>query len=109
MERDAHPLQDDGHRRQCDSGLEAEELGPRGVTANLVLPGPVDTDMNPADGPFAAGQAAMTALGRFGTADEVAATVAHLAGAAPTWAPSSPWTAGTRRERQASVSRTRWR
>jgi NAD(P)-dependent dehydrogenase (short-subunit alcohol dehydrogenase family) len=59
----------------------ARELGGRGITANLVLPGPIDTDMNPADGPYAAGQAAMTALGRFGTAEEVASTVAHLAGA----------------------------
>ncbi|MFD5483019.1 SDR family oxidoreductase [Streptomyces hawaiiensis] len=59
----------------------ARELGGRGITANLVLPGPIDTDMNPADGPYAAGQAAMTALGRFGTADEVASMVAHLAGA----------------------------
>ncbi|MEV6961697.1 SDR family oxidoreductase [Streptomyces sp. NPDC051207] len=57
----------------------ARELGPRGITANVVHPGPTDTDMNPADGPHAAGQAAMTALGRFGTAQEVAATVAHLA------------------------------
>lgn len=59
----------------------ARELGGRGITANIVHPGPTDTDMNPADGPHAAGQAAMTALGRFGTADEVAATVAYLAGA----------------------------
>ncbi|MFJ7175187.1 3-oxoacyl-ACP reductase family protein [Streptomyces massasporeus] len=59
----------------------ARELGARGITANLVLPGPIDTDMNPADGPYAAGQASMTALGRFGTAEEVASTVAHLAGA----------------------------
>lgn len=57
----------------------ARELGPRGITANLVHPGPVDTDMNPADGPYAAAQATMTALGRFGRAEEVAATVAHLA------------------------------
>ncbi|MDQ1015162.1 SDR family oxidoreductase [Streptomyces afghaniensis] len=57
----------------------ARELGGRGITANLVLPGPIDTDMNPADGPYAAGQAAMTALGRFGTADEVASMVAYLA------------------------------
>ncbi|MEV5433076.1 SDR family oxidoreductase [Streptomyces sp. NPDC052701] len=57
----------------------ARELGPRGITANIVHPGPIDTDMNPADGPYAAGQAAMTALGRFGTAEEVASTVAYLA------------------------------
>ncbi|MFI9154330.1 SDR family oxidoreductase [Streptomyces sp. NPDC053367] len=58
----------------------ARELGPRGITANVVHPGPTDTDMNPADGPYAAGQAAMTALGRFGRADEVAAMVTYLAG-----------------------------
>ncbi|CQR60895.1 SDR family oxidoreductase [Streptomyces leeuwenhoekii] len=60
----------------------ARELGPRGITANIVHPGPIDTDMNPADGPYADGQAAMTALGRFGSADEVASLVAYLAGAA---------------------------
>ncbi|MEU3551038.1 SDR family oxidoreductase [Streptomyces longwoodensis] len=59
----------------------ARELGPRGITANVVHPGPIDTDMNPADGPFADGQAAVTALGRFGTADEVAGLVAYLASA----------------------------
>ncbi|CAL9625332.1 Cyclic-di-GMP-binding biofilm dispersal mediator protein [Streptomyces sp. enrichment culture] len=60
----------------------ARELGGRGITANIVHPGPIDTDLNPADGPYAPGQAAMTALGRFGTAEEVADTIAHLAGAA---------------------------
>ncbi|MDT0566698.1 SDR family oxidoreductase [Streptomyces sp. DSM 3412] len=59
----------------------ARELGARGITANVVHPGPTDTDMNPADGPYAAGQAELTALGRFGTAAEVASTVAYLAGA----------------------------
>ncbi|MEU9700378.1 SDR family oxidoreductase [Streptomyces sp. NPDC047981] len=60
----------------------ARELGGRGITANIVHPGPIDTDMNPVDGPYAADQAALTALGRFGTAEEVAATVAFLAGPA---------------------------
>ncbi|MEV6996794.1 SDR family oxidoreductase [Streptomyces sp. NPDC093982] len=59
----------------------ARELGPRGITANVIHPGPIDTDMNPADGPYAPDQAALTALGRFGTADEVASMVAYLAGA----------------------------
>ncbi|MEU8779389.1 3-oxoacyl-ACP reductase family protein [Streptomyces sp. NPDC048606] len=58
----------------------ARELGGRGITANLVLPGPVDTDMNPADGPHADAQRALTALGRFGTPAEVAALVSFLAG-----------------------------
>ncbi|MFB6428627.1 SDR family NAD(P)-dependent oxidoreductase [Streptomyces microflavus] len=59
----------------------ARELGPRGITVNLIQPGPVDTDLNPAGGPFAEGQRAATALGRFGTADEVASLVAYLASA----------------------------
>ncbi|GGV24488.1 3-oxoacyl-ACP reductase [Kitasatospora herbaricolor] len=58
----------------------ARELGPRGITANLVQPGPIDTGMNPADGPAGELQAGLTALGRFGTPPEVAAMVAHLAG-----------------------------
>ncbi|MFJ7592958.1 3-oxoacyl-ACP reductase family protein [Streptomyces sp. NPDC097617] len=58
----------------------ARELGGRGITANIVHPGPVDTDMNPADGPYAGPQAAMTALGRFGAPREVAAMVSFLAG-----------------------------
>ncbi|MEV6421212.1 3-oxoacyl-ACP reductase family protein [Streptomyces sp. NPDC051662] len=58
----------------------ARELGPRGITANLIHPGPVDTDMNPADGPGAEMQRGFTALGRYGRPSEIAATVAHLAG-----------------------------
>jgi 3-oxoacyl-[acyl-carrier protein] reductase len=58
----------------------ARELGPRGITVNVVQPGSTDTDMNPADGDGAEHQRSLTALGRFQTADELAATVAHLAG-----------------------------
>ncbi|MEU3774960.1 SDR family oxidoreductase [Streptomyces sp. NPDC032472] len=58
----------------------ARELGGRGITANIVHPGPTDTSMNPADGEYAEGQRAMTALGRFGTPQEVAHVVAFLAG-----------------------------
>jgi NAD(P)-dependent dehydrogenase (short-subunit alcohol dehydrogenase family) len=59
----------------------ARELGPRGVTVNLVHPGPTDTDTNPADGPDAEVIAGFTALGRYAQAAEIAATVAHLASA----------------------------
>ncbi|MEV7540954.1 SDR family oxidoreductase [Streptomyces sp. NPDC089915] len=58
----------------------ARELGDRGITANLVHPGPTDTDMNPADGPYADAQRSLTALGRYGTPGEVAAMVSFLAG-----------------------------
>jgi NAD(P)-dependent dehydrogenase (short-subunit alcohol dehydrogenase family) len=58
----------------------ARELGERGITSNVVHPGPIDTDMNPADGPFAAAQLTNLALPRFGTATEVAAAVTYLAG-----------------------------
>ncbi|MEU4640337.1 3-oxoacyl-ACP reductase family protein [Micromonospora sp. NPDC023814] len=58
----------------------ARELGPRGITANLVNPGPTDTDANPADGPNAAAIAGFTALGRYAAPADIAATVAHLAG-----------------------------
>ncbi|MCQ4045318.1 SDR family NAD(P)-dependent oxidoreductase [Streptantibioticus rubrisoli] len=58
----------------------ARELGPRGVTVNLVHPGPTDTDMNPGDGDSADFQRGFTALGRYGTAAEVADAVSYLVG-----------------------------
>src|SRR6187402_1198319 len=58
----------------------ARDLGPRGITVNNVQPGPVDTDMNPANGPFSDAMRGYTALGRYGTGGEIAAMVAYLAG-----------------------------
>lgn len=57
----------------------ARELGPKGITVNIVLPGSTDTDSNPADGPAADVQRSLTALGRFGQPGEVASAVAFLA------------------------------
>lgn len=57
----------------------ARELGPRGVTVNLVQPGSTDTDMNPADGEQSEMQRAMTALGHYGKPEDIAAAVAFLA------------------------------
>jgi 3-oxoacyl-[acyl-carrier protein] reductase len=57
----------------------ARELGPRGITVNTVHPGSIDTDMNPADGPYADFQRSLSAVGRYGKADEIAAAVAYLA------------------------------
>lgn len=58
----------------------ARDLGARGITVTEVRPGPIDTDMNPADGPAGDMLRGTTALGHFGTPDDVAATVVHLAG-----------------------------
>ena len=57
----------------------ARDLGPRGITVNVVQPGPIDTDMNPADGENAPAMAALTALGHYGQTREVADTVVFLA------------------------------
>lgn len=57
----------------------ARDLGPRGILVNVVQPGPVDTDLNPADGDFAKMLTPMIALGRYGRVEEVAALTAFLA------------------------------
>jgi 3-oxoacyl-[acyl-carrier protein] reductase len=58
----------------------ARDLGPRGITVNNIQPGPVDTDMNPAEGAFAETLKGFMALPRYGTTDEIASLVAYLAG-----------------------------
>jgi NAD(P)-dependent dehydrogenase (short-subunit alcohol dehydrogenase family) len=57
----------------------ARDLAPRKITVNVVQPGAVDTDMNPATGDFAAVLNAATALGRYGRPEEIAAAIAFLA------------------------------
>lgn len=57
----------------------ARELGPSGITVNLVQPGSTDTDMNPADGAQSDMQRAMIALGHYGKPEDIAAAVAFLA------------------------------
>lgn len=57
----------------------SRELGPKGITVNLVHPGPIDTDMNPVDSDGAETQRALTALGHYGEPEDIAATVAFLA------------------------------
>jgi 3-oxoacyl-[acyl-carrier protein] reductase len=57
----------------------SREVGGRGITVNNIQPGPIDTDLNPAAGDWAAPQKAATALRRYGTVDEVAALVAFVA------------------------------
>jgi 3-oxoacyl-[acyl-carrier protein] reductase len=57
----------------------ARDLGPKGITVNVVQPGPIATDMNPENGAFSDTMKAGTALGRYGQPDEIGATVAFLA------------------------------
>jgi 3-oxoacyl-[acyl-carrier protein] reductase len=59
----------------------ARDLGPRGITINNVQPGPIDTEMNPANSDFAEMlRQQVMALPRYGSADEIAALVVYLAG-----------------------------
>jgi 3-oxoacyl-[acyl-carrier protein] reductase len=58
----------------------AREVGPRGITVNNIQPGPIDTDLNPADDEWAEPQLAATALKRYGKVEDIAPMVAFIAG-----------------------------
>src|SRR5437773_4606110 len=58
----------------------SREVGNRGITVNNIQPGPIDTELNPAAGEWAAPQKANTALNRYGSVDDVAALAAFVAG-----------------------------
>ena len=58
----------------------ARDFGPRGITVNVVQPGPIDTDANPADGPMKDVMHSFMAIKRHGRPEEVASMVAWLAG-----------------------------
>jgi NAD(P)-dependent dehydrogenase (short-subunit alcohol dehydrogenase family) len=57
----------------------ARDLAHRGITVNVLQPGFVDTEGNPADGPAAAMFLPTTAIGRYGRPEEIAAGVVFLA------------------------------
>lgn len=63
----------------------ARDLAAKKITVNVVQPGPIATDMNPADSDFAPALNATVALGRYGTPEEVAAGVAFLASPAASY------------------------
>ena len=50
----------------------ARDLGPRGITVNVVHPGSTDTDMNPADGEHADAQRSLMAIPRFAEPRDIA-------------------------------------
>lgn len=58
----------------------ARDFGPRGITVNVVQPGPVDTDANPENGPMRDLMHSFMAIKRHGRPEEVAGMVAWLAG-----------------------------
>ena len=58
----------------------ARDFGDRGITVNVVQPGPIDTDANPADGPMKELMHSFMAIKRHGRPEEVASMVAWLAG-----------------------------
>jgi 3-oxoacyl-[acyl-carrier protein] reductase len=59
----------------------ARELGPKEITVNIVQPGSIDTDMNPANGPYVETLKQFIALGRYGAPEDIANAVAFLASA----------------------------
>ncbi len=58
----------------------ARDFGARGITVNIVQPGPTNTDMNPADGPMSETMHSFMAIKRHATGAEIAGMVAYLAG-----------------------------
>jgi 3-oxoacyl-[acyl-carrier protein] reductase len=67
----------------------AREVGPKGITVNVVQPGPIDTDMNPEAGPYSTGQLQLTSLQKYGKPADIAALVTFLS------SPSAQYITGT--------------
>ena len=57
----------------------ARDLGPKGITVNVIGTGPVNTEMNPEDGPISDWLKSETSLGRYARVEEISAAVAFLA------------------------------
>jgi 3-oxoacyl-[acyl-carrier protein] reductase len=57
----------------------SRELGSSGVTVNNIQPGPIDTELNPADGPYGEVMKKITSVGHFGKSEDIAAAAAFLA------------------------------
>jgi 3-oxoacyl-[acyl-carrier protein] reductase len=69
----------------------ARDLGPRGITVNNIQPGPIDTDMNPAEGEFAEMAKKVMAGGRYGQPSDIAGVVAYLAGPGTGYITGAHW------------------
>ena len=57
----------------------ARDIGDRKITANLIQPGPTNTDMNPQDGPHSDWQRSFMAIPEYGSAEDIAAMVVWVA------------------------------
>jgi 3-oxoacyl-[acyl-carrier protein] reductase len=71
----------------------ARELGPQNITVNLVQPGPIETDLNPARGALHDQNVRNASLGRIGQPNEIAAVVGFLASPAASFVSGSIVTA----------------
>ncbi|MGB7412964.1 MAG: SDR family oxidoreductase [Thermosynechococcaceae cyanobacterium] len=58
----------------------ARDFGDRGITVNSVQPGPVNTDMNPEEGPMKDMMHSFMAIKRHAQPEEIAGMVAYLVG-----------------------------
>ena len=58
----------------------ARDLGHKSITVNNIQPGPVDTDMNPEDGPMKETMHSFMAIKRHARVEEIAGMVAYLTG-----------------------------
>lgn len=58
----------------------ARDFGDRGITVNSVQPGPVNTDLNPEDGPMKDMMHSFMAIKRHAQPEEIAGMVAYLVG-----------------------------
>ncbi|KXV61436.1 SDR family oxidoreductase [Gluconobacter japonicus] len=63
----------------------ARDVGPKGITCNVVEPGPIDTDLNPADGEGAALIQSFTATNSYGKVADIADFVGFLASPAASY------------------------
>lgn len=70
----------------------ARDLGPRGITVNVVQPGPINTDANPSNGKYGDQLRAFMATPQFGAGADVAGLVAYLASEESSFANGSVFT-----------------
>ncbi|NHN89108.1 SDR family NAD(P)-dependent oxidoreductase [Acetobacter conturbans] len=57
----------------------ARDLGPKGITVNVIQPGPIDTELNPADGAASDALRAQLAIPAYGEVSDVADLVGFVA------------------------------